>query len=205
MSVTASHKATTRQNILDAAIAIFREKGFQKTRVSDIVSAAGLAQGTFYLYFKSKEDIAREICRNFMDSFSGIVEADHNIFESKTIDELNSRLRQMVFSALKVFKNNAEAAEIVLREGIGQGGLFKELYENLIIRFIELLGEKIANGRSQNMLGIPNPDTAAVFIVGLVERSFFFFMVMRKDLNIDVIADDMTSFILHGLALQSQQ
>ncbi|TWI71735.1 TetR family transcriptional regulator [Desulfobotulus alkaliphilus] len=205
MSVTASHKATTRQNILDAAIAIFREKGFQKTRVSDIVSAAGLAQGTFYLYFKSKEDIAREICKSFMDSFSGIVEADHNIFESRTHIELHNRLRKMIFSALKVFKNNAEAAEIVLREGIGQGGLFKELYENLIIRFIELLGERIANGRSQNMLGIPNPDTAAVFIVGLVERSFFFFMVMRKDLNIDAIADDMTSFILHGLDLRPQQ
>ena len=37
------------------------------TRVSDIVADAGVAQGTFYNYFKSKEEIFKEICYDFID------------------------------------------------------------------------------------------------------------------------------------------
>ncbi|MCW7754882.1 TetR/AcrR family transcriptional regulator [Desulfobotulus sp. H1] len=199
MSVTAPDKATTRQNILDAAVRIFREKGFQKARVSDIVSAAGLAQGTFYLYFRSKEDIARQICKKFMDRFTRIFEEDHEVFDSTSLSELHVRIRKMIHSALKTLKEDANAAEIVLREGIGQGGLFKELYEDLILSFIELLREKISMGASRNILGIRDPHTTAVFIVGLVERSFFFFMIMKKELDIDTIAADMSAFILKGL------
>ncbi len=202
MSVITSNKEITRQNILDAAVGIFREKGFQKTRVSDIVAAAGLAQGTFYLYFRSKEEIAREICKNFMDSFIVIFETDPDIFESRTTAELHARIRRMVRAALAVFKKNAAAAEIVLREGVGQGGLFKELYENLIIRFIGLLRDRIDNGRSRQMLRVRDPETVAVFIVGLVERSFFFFMVMGKEVDVDSISQDMASFIINGLSAE---
>jgi len=43
-----------RQLIIDAAIAVLQEKGMEKTKISDIVKEAGIAQGTFYLYFPSK-------------------------------------------------------------------------------------------------------------------------------------------------------
>ncbi|MCL7714310.1 TetR family transcriptional regulator [Stenotrophomonas mori] len=43
-----------RDTIIDAALAVFGEKGVEKTTVSDIVKRAGIAQGTFYLYFPSR-------------------------------------------------------------------------------------------------------------------------------------------------------
>lgn len=200
MSVTTSDKVSTRQNILDAAVRIFREKGFQKARISDIVSAAGLAQGTFYLYFKSKEDIAREICKSFMESLTHVFESDEDVFTSRTLEELRIRLRRMLVEALSILQADAEAAEIVLREGIGHGGLFKELYEDLIFGFIRLLHGRLENSQARGLLHVPDPETTAVFIVSLVERSFFFFMVMRGTLDVEKIAEEMSLFILNGLA-----
>ena len=46
-----------RAEILDAAVKVFVEKGFQDATVADITAAAGVAKGTFYLYFDSKEHL----------------------------------------------------------------------------------------------------------------------------------------------------
>lgn len=47
----------TRQRLYDTALAAFREKGFDAVQVEDIVRAAGVARGTFYLHFQNKEDL----------------------------------------------------------------------------------------------------------------------------------------------------
>jgi AcrR family transcriptional regulator len=51
----------TRQKLIDAAESLFGQAGFHATGVSDITRAAGVAQGTFYVYFDSKEEIFREL------------------------------------------------------------------------------------------------------------------------------------------------
>lgn len=49
----------TRQRLYDTALAEFRERGFDAVQVEDIVRAAGVARGTFYLHFQNKEDLLR--------------------------------------------------------------------------------------------------------------------------------------------------
>ena len=54
----------TRQKLLSAAEGEFGERGFNRASVSSITKRAGVGQGTFYLYFPSKEDILRELVRH---------------------------------------------------------------------------------------------------------------------------------------------
>ncbi len=49
----------TRQRLYDTALAAFRERGYDAVQVEDIVKAAGVARGTFYLHFQNKEDLLR--------------------------------------------------------------------------------------------------------------------------------------------------
>src|SRR5690349_15921319 len=46
-----------RERILRAAVKVFAKNGFYATRVSDVAKAAGVADGTIYLYFKSKDEL----------------------------------------------------------------------------------------------------------------------------------------------------
>jgi AcrR family transcriptional regulator len=57
MRITADEKAATRQRILDAAIEAFRKRGFESTTTRDIATAAGIATGTLFNYFATKEAI----------------------------------------------------------------------------------------------------------------------------------------------------
>ncbi|NUN13558.1 MAG: TetR/AcrR family transcriptional regulator [Myxococcales bacterium] len=57
-----------RQQLIDAAISEFAERGLRDTRVSDITDRAGTSKGTFYLHFESKEQIFEHIADTFLGS-----------------------------------------------------------------------------------------------------------------------------------------
>ena len=63
-----------RRRILDAAVHVFALKGYFAARVSDIAKKAGVADGTIYLYFKSKEEIYAQILLRDIDKFHARVE-----------------------------------------------------------------------------------------------------------------------------------
>lgn len=56
-----------QQMLVDAATAVFAEKGLAEAKVSDITDLAGVAKGSFYLHFESKEALFELICRAFID------------------------------------------------------------------------------------------------------------------------------------------
>ena len=61
MGKVEENKQQKRERLLDTAFALFTTKGLTKTSISDIVNNAGVAKGTFYLYFKDKYDLANKL------------------------------------------------------------------------------------------------------------------------------------------------
>jgi AcrR family transcriptional regulator len=86
-----------REQILEVALKQFSDYGYHKTKVSDIVKAAGVAQGTFYWYFKSKEAIALEIIHN--------KEADLIAVVSQGYRESKVTVQEVVQASEKLFED----------------------------------------------------------------------------------------------------
>ena len=61
MSKVDNKKEQKRNSLLDSAFTLFIDNGFNKTSIADIVKKAGVAKGTFYLYFKDKYDIRNHL------------------------------------------------------------------------------------------------------------------------------------------------
>ena len=77
------NKKQKKNALLQTAFDLFRDKGFAKTTISDIVSDAGLAKGTFYLYFKDKYDlrdklIAHKAGQLFADAHHALLDQKFN-------------------------------------------------------------------------------------------------------------------------------
>lgn len=64
-----------RRDILDAALRLFADRGFNETTVSDIAAEAGMATGTVYLYFPSKEDVLQGLHERFREENIAVVAA----------------------------------------------------------------------------------------------------------------------------------
>jgi len=63
-----------KSELIEAAEVLFREEGYRQTSVSDIVKKIGVAQGTFYYYFKSKDDILDAVVDHYIDLYKRSLE-----------------------------------------------------------------------------------------------------------------------------------
>ena len=83
------------QHILEAAMDLFSERGFETTSIQDIAQTAGIAKGTVYLYFKSKEDLVQQVYRYCYDM--DIRACEEGVEEQKnTIDKLCRRMDNII-------------------------------------------------------------------------------------------------------------
>ena len=75
-----SKSQKTRSEIMAAALRVFGREGYANTDVSMILAEAGKGRGTFYLYFKDKSEILRDLLKKFQSDLAdgGIKEPDHN-------------------------------------------------------------------------------------------------------------------------------
>src|SRR5215472_1405130 len=103
------------QQIVEAAVRVFARKGYFNSRVSDIASEAGIAAGTIYLYFDTKEDILITL---FREKMAGFVEALRRaIGEERDAVAKVQRLVRLHFQILEEQPELAEVVQIELRQG----------------------------------------------------------------------------------------
>src|SRR5699024_12766833 len=92
-----------KEKIVRAAIQVFKEKGIEKTKISDIVQVAGVAQRTFHLYFPSKLSVMPSIAEIMVEKI--IEEVDQTVQED---DPSSKKLEQMIDAILKINNNYQE-------------------------------------------------------------------------------------------------
>src|SRR5262245_6506173 len=103
------------QQIIDAAIRVFARKGYFNSRVSDIAREAGIAAGTIYLYFDTKEDILITLFRERMAAFVSTLWLAI-ASEADAVAKVR-RLVHLHFEILEQHPQLAEVVQVELRQG----------------------------------------------------------------------------------------
>jgi TetR/AcrR family transcriptional regulator, fatty acid metabolism regulator protein len=194
---------STQEQLLNSAVRIFQQKGFQKTRISDIVSEAGVAQGTFYLYFKSKEEIFRHITIAHSARFVKVFKETEVLFGGKDIKDITQNINCFLNKLIEVYKQNVKISELLFREVRGHGGLFKEIQESFYKSFIKLLQEHMKRDIPPGKFQFEDSETVAIFLLGVFLNSTSYFMLMKKQFNTEKLVQKMTDFMLNGLQLNN--
>jgi AcrR family transcriptional regulator len=99
-----SKKEARRQEILNGALAIFAEKGYDKTTMDDVVKATGLSKGTLYWHFKNKQHIYIALITTMTDQ---AMELFDQLLQTK-VDDLSppDALRKMFINTVELLENN---------------------------------------------------------------------------------------------------
>jgi AcrR family transcriptional regulator len=188
-----SGSSDKRRRILEAARAVMAVKGYDDTAVSEIVRRAGIAQGTFYLYFKSKADLpyafAEEIHLSVMDACKQIV------CQEQPLQELFDALLRRMLSVAGDYSDILDtiAGQMLLDEEAAYAEERKKQMEPLITSLIK---------RHQEA-GEVDPDLDPAIAVRLLEGTINRLARDLLLLKIDIPAEDYirqaTSFICRGL------
>jgi AcrR family transcriptional regulator len=148
-----------KNEILDAAQELFLTQGYEKISVENIIKKAGIAKGTFYYYFKSKEDLLDKLVKRMADKIQIEIK---KIVEKKDLDAI-SKLKQAYSVAGNIKLENIQLIKLMLQI----------LYEkdNLILRYkvyksnVELVVPEFAKiieqGVKEKLFDTPYPYEAA--------------------------------------------
>jgi AcrR family transcriptional regulator len=190
--------------VLDAALALFMERGFAATRVEDIGKRAGVSKGTVYLYFPSKEAILEGLVRR------AIVPVANSTLSALTDFEGNPRdIIALVIKALgQRFADPKIQAipRIVLREVLGFPHLAAMYRTEVLDRALPVLERLIRNGIAAGYLRPVDPALTVRSIVGPVLLHVLlaevFDITPPDGLELDRLVDNHLSILFDGLAAE---
>lgn len=153
-------KAEERKNeILDAADELFAQKGFDGTSTNDILEKVGIARGTLYHHFKSKEDIMDALIDRYSD---GLLDAAQVIAADMTIPVVERVIR--VVMALNL--SGGSSKEIMEHIHKPQNALMHQKIQKVIInRVPPILTGIIREGIEQGMFSTPFPYECMEMVV----------------------------------------
>lgn len=169
-------KAQERRNeILDAAEELFNQKGFDGTSTNDILEEVGIARGTLYYHFKSKEDIMDALIDRMTDT---ILEAAKEIGANKSIP-VNERMIRVVM-ALNISGGNGK--EIMEHIHKPQNALMHQKIQKIILNNVpSILADIIREGIEQGLFNTQYPYECMEMIVAYTNTVFDDDMVHLTD------------------------
>lgn len=134
--------ADKRDRILKAAIKVFAKNGFYATRVSEIAKAAGVADGTIYLYFKNKDDVLITIFENGIQQLLAILR--DVVASDEPFDARITRVIELQLGLLEEQRDLAEVITVNLRQS---STLLKQYAAPLFMEYIEVIAGVIRDGQ----------------------------------------------------------
>lgn len=184
------------QAIIDAAVRVFARNGYYQSRVSDIAREAGIASGTIYLYFRTKDEILVTLFREKMAQWVERVRQEI-AREPDAISKLR-RLIALHFESLESDPDLAEVVQVELRQGhkFFRGASAQEVsaYFGLIA---SVLDEGIAAGQLRGDLPV---RTATRMLFGALDQLATSWVLGKRRVPLTQAAGEVAAIFLQGAA-----
>jgi TetR/AcrR family transcriptional regulator, fatty acid metabolism regulator protein len=197
-----------RERILAAAERVFAKRGFFASRVSEIAKDAGVADGTIYLYFKSKDDLLISLFEDRMKQVNTTLRA---AIASETT--ALAQLRAFIKTYLQLIHDEPAATEVLTIE-LRQSNKFMKEYENAeFADFLRMLGGLVAKGQDAGELAddVP-PHIVARMIFGMLDELALAWVLAKQPINatkpkkFDIVraADWVVALVTTGLGKKQE-
>jgi AcrR family transcriptional regulator len=158
-----------RQQLLLAARQVFGSKGYHDATVDDITRAAGVAKGTFYLYFTEKRAILHELVQHF---FGLVTELGLSVARDVASPaEFFQRLEEAARRLALIFRENRDLVRLTYRESMSADPELEVTVRDFYRRFAQVEAENVRRGIELGLFRDDlNPLIAAYAHIGMVER-----------------------------------
>ena len=133
-----------RDRILKAAVRVFAKNGFYATRVSEIAKAAGVADGTIYLYFKNKDDVLITI---FEDGIQQLLAILREVAAAE--EPFEARIKRIIELQLGLLEDQRDLAEVITVNLRQSSTLLKQYAAPLFMEYIDVIAGLIREGQKQ--------------------------------------------------------
>ena len=194
-------KDIRKEQIMNAAQAVVVSKGYDQSRIDDIVAKAQLSKGAIYWYYKSKKDVYLSLIDYWFNEYS---EGIFNYLEGK--QSSSDKLRALFEYFVNQFYKNPGTFKIMVefwrtsRLDSDFNGKLQEIYSH----FLEYIIDIIKNGVENNEFKNVNPRITALSILVNIEGIHWFTLFDKSGVEAHEYINTISNFILNGLQKKSE-
>jgi TetR/AcrR family fatty acid metabolism transcriptional regulator len=187
--------ADKREAILKAATRVFAQRGFFNAQVADVAKAAGVAAGTVYLYFRSKDDLLVSL---FERTMKDAIAAGRNALIGAT--DPRDRLRRIARLHLERLGRDRDLA-VVFQVELRQSTKFMERFSSSYLReYLGIIRDAVEAGQTAGLFRREvSATTAAKILFGALDEMATNWMLSRRRYPLEADADAVIDLFLNGV------
>ncbi len=184
-----------REAILRAAISVFARCGYFNSKVADIAREAGVADGTVYLYFKSKEEILHSIFDRSVDEALGAAKE-----RVEQLSDPREKLRQIAHMHLERLGADRDLAVVFQVELRGSTKFMEEFSAAGFAEYLSLIRATFEEGQRAGMFRADlNARVVAKVLFGALDEMATNWILSKRRYKLAPMADQVLDIFLNGV------
>jgi AcrR family transcriptional regulator len=191
-----SKQLQRKAQILDAALAVIVQKGYENSRMDDIVASSKMSKGAIYWYYKSKKEVYLSLVNHWVHNYSAVL--NHIVDTDRSAsDQLRSLFQYFIVQYEKdpvVFKALLEFWSMA-----GRDPEFNDKLQKVYSEFVNLISTIIQQGMDNGEFKNLDVDITAMSIMVNIEGIMWFTLFKLKNTNAREYIQTISDFILSGL------
>jgi AcrR family transcriptional regulator len=189
-------KSERRAQILSCARDVFARHGYHAATVDDIVSAAGVARGTFYLYFEDKRAVFSELVDRFLARLHLTIQHIETADASRPVPQ---QVRGNISRIVGLFLHDRAMTKILLTDALGMDVDFDRKLRAVYDEVYNLLAESLREGQQLGIVAEGDTRVMAWLSGGALKELLYQCSTgAAGDVNPDKLADQVFEFVSVG-------
>lgn len=188
-------KAERRRQILKSARDVFAKQGYHAAKIDDIVASAGVARGTFYLYFEDKRAIFEEIVDG---TFTRLGMAIVRVDTEHPTHSVGSQIRDNIRAIVHELLEDPGTTKILLSDAVGLDPAFDRKLISFYEEIGRLLESSLADGQERGIVAPGDTRMFAIMTLGALKEILYQVTMRGLDYPEQRIVDEIYGFLCAG-------
>jgi AcrR family transcriptional regulator len=189
-------KAERRLQILTAARDEFAKRGYHQTTIDDIVAQAGVARGTFYLYFEDKRAVFSDLIDRFAAQLAMTIV---RITTDDPGENVASQVRENIRRIIGTCLGDRAMTKILFSDAVGVDPAFDRKLMNFYDSMVGLLTESLRDGQALGVVSDGEPRVLAYLTLGALKELLYQAVTLGlAEESAEVLTQQMFAFLGHG-------
>ena len=185
-----------RQQILSAAKAVFADRGYHNASINAIIRRAGIARGTFYLYFESKQKVFDSV---LVDALEELQRRITRIEVDAPAAPPGVQLRDNLVRIFDFLLTDKHFTQLLLAQGVAAEAEDAERIGSFFDQVIALINHSLTRGITLGLVRPCNTEIVAAALVGTVRGVVAQMLDRNTPLDRDEVIDELIAFAVRGV------
>lgn len=185
-----------RAHLLQCAMEVFADKGYHQASISDIIKRAGVARGTFYLYFKSKRSVFDQLLDDLFELLNGKVK---RIDPSRGPAGVVAQMESNVDEVIDLMLSNRAMLRILMAEAVGLDPGFDEKLSEFYRRLLLMIEQSLKLGAEMKVIRKVNTQVASLCILGSIKEVLYQMSMGQKLPKREILVKEILGYNIRGL------